>query len=82
MTINDSELLKTIIKKLVPDPESVNITQSDEDSYTIFHIKTANEDISKIIGKNGSTIKALNDLLFLYHQKNNPQYKKFVLKVE
>ncbi len=51
-----------IVKTVVDKPESVVIEEFNEDSKVKITIKVDEQDIGKIIGKEGRTIKALRAL--------------------
>jgi hypothetical protein len=54
------ELLEYMVKELVDSPESVEITEEEEDDKTvIFKLKVAESDLGKVIGKKGRTANAL-----------------------
>ncbi len=57
------ELLEFIIKALVDDPSVVNVKQVEGDKITIFELRTAEEDIGKVIGKRGRTARAIRTIL-------------------
>jgi len=49
-----------MVKELVDSPESVEITEEEEDDKTvIFKLKVADSDLGKVIGKKGRTANAL-----------------------
>ena len=55
-----AELVGTLIRRLVLNPEAVCVTQTEDSSGGILiSIKTAKEDIGRVIGKRGSTINAI-----------------------
>ncbi|OGK28580.1 hypothetical protein A3D06_01840 [Candidatus Roizmanbacteria bacterium RIFCSPHIGHO2_02_FULL_40_9] len=69
-------LLHDILSKIVDHPDSISLTR-EEDDFTIRINLTAHEDdYPKIIGKNGSTIKALTEILRLYDIKMNKDSQK------
>ena len=54
------ELLEYMVKELVDSPDSVEITEEEEDEKTvIFKLKVAEDDLGKEIGKKGRTANAL-----------------------
>jgi predicted RNA-binding protein YlqC (UPF0109 family) len=58
------ELLEYMVKELVDSPDSVEITEEEEDDKTvIFKLKVAEEDLGKVIGKKGRTANALRVIL-------------------
>jgi predicted RNA-binding protein YlqC (UPF0109 family) len=58
-----SELIKLIASSLVDKPEEVEIQEISGDSTTVYELKVAQEDLGKIIGKQGKTAKAIRVLL-------------------
>jgi len=58
-----SELIKLIASSLVDKPEEVEIQEVYGDSTTVYELKVAQEDLGKIIGKQGKTAKAIRVLL-------------------
>ena len=55
-----AELVGTLIRRFVLNPEAVSITQTEDSSGgLLISIKTAKEDIGRVIGKRGSTINAI-----------------------
>jgi predicted RNA-binding protein YlqC (UPF0109 family) len=58
-----SELIKLIASSLVDKPEEVEIQEISGDSTTVYELKVAQEDLGKIIGKQGKTAKAMRVLL-------------------
>ncbi len=55
------ELLVTIAKGLVEAPDAVNVTADEpsEDGTVVYHIHVAEDDMGRIIGKQGRIAKAI-----------------------
>ena len=58
-----AELIKSIASSLVDKPEEVEIHEVTGDTTTGYELKVAQEDLGKIIGKQGKTAKAMRILL-------------------
>ena len=57
-------LVETIAKSLVSDPDAVTVTETKEDNNKIIiQLKVAQEDMSKIIGRQGRIAKALRTVV-------------------
>ena len=57
-------LLKAIVSGLVEKVDEVNIVTSEgEDNITVYHIQTAQEDVGRVIGKNGKIIHAIRTIM-------------------
>lgn len=57
------ELLEYIVKALVDHPEEIRITEVDGERTAIFELRCHQNDIGKVIGKNGKTVGAIRVLL-------------------
>ena len=57
------ELIKLIASSLVDKPEQVEIQEVIGDSTTVYELRVAQEDLGKIIGKQGKTARAIRVLL-------------------
>jgi len=57
------ELVEVIVKSLVDDTENVKVTQLEGEQSSIIEVKVAQEDIGKIIGKQGRTAQAIRVIL-------------------
>lgn len=52
-------LVEYIVKALVKNPEQVNITRVERDDAIVIEVRVAQEDMGKIIGKQGKIAKAI-----------------------
>lgn len=69
------DAVELIVRKLVREPESVDVREVERDrSTTVIEIRVAQEDVGKIIGRQGRTVKALRSLLHAAGQKQNRRY--------
>jgi predicted RNA-binding protein YlqC (UPF0109 family) len=62
------QLLEFIIKELVEQPDAVSIEIFRDESIARIELKVAGPDAKRIIGKDGSVIKALKTLAFTVAQ--------------
>ena len=54
------ELLKAIASGLVERPEEVSVTaEENENGVTVYHLPVAEEDMGRVIGKQGRIAKAI-----------------------
>lgn len=65
------EVLETIINTLVSDKEAVSISQIDGEQYIIFEVKVAENDMGKIIGKQGAIAKSIRTIMKAVASKEN-----------
>jgi len=57
------ELVEMIAKSLVDNPDKVKVTQLNGEQSSIIELKVAQEDIGKVIGKQGRTAQAIRLIL-------------------
>ena len=57
------DLLQYLAKSLVSKPDSVEIKETTNDDTSVFEVKVAKEDLGRIIGKQGHTVKSIRTLL-------------------
>jgi hypothetical protein len=57
------ELVEYVAKSLVDDPASVQVTEVHDEEGTVIELHVAEDDMGKVIGRNGSVAKALRTLL-------------------
>ena len=59
-----TDLIEFIAKSLVDHPDQVKIQELEGERVTILELSVAEEDLGKVIGKHGRTLKAMQSLLF------------------
>ena len=57
------ELLELIAKALVDDPDEVSVYVVEGEQTTILELRVAQDDLGKVIGKQGRTARAIRTLL-------------------
>ena len=57
------ELVTYVAKALVDDPDAVRVEVHEEDGVQVIELLVAEDDMGKVIGRNGSVAKALRTLL-------------------
>jgi predicted RNA-binding protein YlqC (UPF0109 family) len=57
------ELVEFVARSLVDHPEAVRVVAHDEDGGQVIELTVAEDDMGKVIGRNGSVAKALRTLL-------------------
>lgn len=56
-------LVEVIAKELVDYPESVSVVEKEDDNTIILELTVAQEDMGKIIGKQGRIAKAIRTIV-------------------
>ena len=67
----DQEFLEFTIKSMVDHPEDVSVTRSVDEMGVLLTLKVNPEDMGQIIGRQGSTAKAIRTLLRVIGAKHN-----------
>jgi predicted RNA-binding protein YlqC (UPF0109 family) len=68
------DVIEMIVKALVDDGESVDIREVEQRGATLIEVRVAPNDVGKIIGKQGRTIRALRSLARIGGTKKNRRY--------
>ncbi len=74
------ELVEFIVKKIVRKPEDVNVNQVESEDELILQLKVDKDDMGRVIGKNGKTIKAIRAILGIASAKANKKARLEVLE--
>jgi len=72
------ELVEFTAKLLVDYPEEVEVYEVEGERTTILELRVAEEDLGKVIGKNGRTARAMRTILSAAATKLN---KRIVLEI-
>ena len=75
----DHEFLEFLIKALVDHPEDVKVERRVDEMGVLLSLKVHPEDMGQIIGKAGSTAKAIRSLVRIVGLKNHARVN---LKIE
>ena len=68
------EAIEMIVKALVDDRDAVDIRELDRSGTTLIEVRVSPQDVGKIIGKQGRTIRALRSLARVAGTKQNRRY--------
>ncbi len=74
------ELVEFIVKKIVKNPEGVNVNQVESEQELVLQLKVDKDDMGRVIGKNGKTIKAIRAVLGIASAKANKKTRLEVLE--
>jgi len=72
------DLLVEIAKALVDNPEDVKVNEIEGEQTTVLELRVRNEDLGKVIGRQGRTARAIRTLLAAAGMKIQ---KRFVLEI-
>lgn len=74
------ELVEFIVKKIVKNPEGVNVNQVESENELVLQLKVDKDDMGRVIGRNGKTIKAIRTVLGIASAKANKKARLEVLE--
>jgi len=57
------ELLTYIVQNLVDKPDEISVTERESEGGTVFEVRVADEDMGKVIGRNGRIVKEIRTLM-------------------
>jgi uncharacterized protein len=57
------EFIAYLIKNLVDQPDAVDVKVIDKEDGTLIEVRVSSEDVAKIVGKQGRTIKSLRTIV-------------------
>lgn len=75
----DQEFLENLIKALVAHPDDVVVTRNVDEMGVLLSLKIHQEDMGQVIGRQGSTARAIRTLLRIVGLRNNARVN---LKIE
>lgn len=74
------DLVENIARALVDQPEEVSVTLIEGQQTTVLELQVAQEDLGKVIGKQGRTARAMRTLLGVAGTKGNQRYVLEILE--
>ena len=57
------DLVEFVARALVDEPDAVDVTVIESDNTTVIELRVAEDDLGKVIGKQGRTAKAMRTIL-------------------
>ena len=75
----EQELVEHIAKNLVNDPAQVTVTYKDRGNTTILQLHVAQDDMGRVIGKNGRVANAIRSLL---RASSSRKHNRIILEID
>ncbi len=72
------ELVQYLAQSIVNQPDAVEVTETQDDDASVLELKVAQEDLGRVIGKQGRTAKSLRTILNAAAARAN---RKVVLEI-
>lgn len=74
------ELVAHIAEALVDSPEHVQVTENEDGDMIGIELKVAQEDLGKVIGKQGRTARAMRSILSASAARDNKKARLDILE--
>lgn len=75
----DQEFLEFLVKSIVDHPDDVKVERKIDEMGVLLSLKVNRQDMGQVVGRDGSTAKAIRSLLRIVGVKNNARVN---LKIE
>jgi predicted RNA-binding protein YlqC (UPF0109 family) len=72
------QLVEMMARSLVDNPDQVIVTEVEGEQMTVLELRVAPDDLGKVIGKQGRTVRCMRTILGAAAMK---QHKRIVLQV-
>lgn len=69
------EAVEKIVKALVTDADSVDVSENSDGKNVRIQVRVANGETGRLIGREGRTVKAIRSLLFYAGQKHGKRFQ-------
>ena len=69
------ELVLTIVRPLVSQPEQVKLEIEESESFLEYNLSVSPEDIGRVIGKQGRVAKAIRTLVYSVRLENSKKVR-------
>jgi hypothetical protein len=76
---SDKEFLEFVVKTIVDHPEDVKVDRTVDEMGVLLSLKVHSEDMGQVVGREGSTAKAIRSLVRIIGLKNHARVN---LKIE
>ncbi|HEX8412119.1 MAG TPA: KH domain-containing protein [Thermoanaerobaculia bacterium] len=73
------ELIEFLAKSLVDNPDAVEVHTRDRDQQTVLELEVAEEDLGKVIGRQGRTARAIRIILAAASENSRRRYALDIL---
>ncbi len=74
------DLIVFIAQRLVDKPDEVDVTLREEDENVTVELRVAQDDLGKVIGKQGRTVRAMRTVLSAAVAKENKRSRLEILE--
>ena len=75
-----AELLEFLARKLVDKPDEVRVERVEEEDTIVLRLHVAEDDLGKVIGRQGRTARAMRTLLETREDRRGVRYELEILE--
>ena len=68
---NDKDFLEFLVKSIVDNPDSVRVERKIDEMGVLLELKVDPKDMGQVVGRQGSTAKAIRTLARIVGMRNN-----------
>jgi predicted RNA-binding protein YlqC (UPF0109 family) len=69
------DAVEKIVTSLVGEPDAVEVEEFDEGRTVRLEVRVGANDMGRVIGREGRTVKAIRSILFAAGQKHGKRYQ-------
>jgi len=69
------EAVEKIVKALVAEPDRVDVSESGDNKNVRILVRVGENDMGRLIGREGRTVKAIRSILFYAGQKQGKRFQ-------
>jgi len=69
------EAVEKIVKALVAQPDDVDVTEKSNGSNVRIQVRVGENDLGRLIGREGRTVKAIRSILYYAGQKQGKRFQ-------
>lgn len=69
------EAVETIVKALVAEPDDVEVSENADGKNVKIQVRVGSNDMGRLIGREGRTVKAIRSLLYYAGQKQGKRFQ-------
>src|SRR3989344_703347 len=74
MSSIDQQFVEFVVKSIVSNPDSVQITRTIDEKGVLLELTVSPDDLGRVIGKKGATAQSIRTLLRALGTKNDARY--------
>ena len=78
----DKQFLEFLVKSIVDNPDEVEVERKIDEMGVLLTLKVHRDDMGQVVGRKGSTAKAIRSLLRIVGMKNNARVNLKILEPE